>query len=306
MTTAGPPRVGGSLLRAALSAAARGWHVFPCVPGGKRPALRDNWQQLATTDPARILCWWTRMPFNIGISCGPSGLVVIDLDVAKSSQRDDEFPASGADSLAKLCKRHYQTYPDNTFAVRTPSGGTHLYFRANSYSVRNSASHLGPLIDIRAAAGYVVAPGSRVTGRAYEVTDPSRPAPLPDWIASLLGDRPAPAVAHQPPASGICRPSSYALSALREETARVAAACPGTRNDTLNRAAFSLGQLVSADLLPAAAVVTALANAADRCGLPEDEAHRTIRSGMASGIRRPRVKGRGQPHRIVSPSRDRA
>jgi hypothetical protein len=54
MTVPGRP-AGSSLLRAALGAAARGWHVFPCVPGGKRPALRDNWQQLATTDPARIL-----------------------------------------------------------------------------------------------------------------------------------------------------------------------------------------------------------------------------------------------------------
>ena len=34
---------GPVLLRSALSAAALGWHVFPCVPDGKRPALRGNW-----------------------------------------------------------------------------------------------------------------------------------------------------------------------------------------------------------------------------------------------------------------------
>ena len=33
----------------ALAAADAGWHVFPCAPGSKRPALRENWHDLATT-----------------------------------------------------------------------------------------------------------------------------------------------------------------------------------------------------------------------------------------------------------------
>jgi hypothetical protein len=277
--------------------AARGWHVFPCVPGGKRPALRDNWQQLATTDPARIFRWWTRMPFNIGISCGPSGLVVIDLDIAKPDRHSDEPPASGADSLAGLCHRHSQPYPDGTFTVNTPSEGTHLYFRATSQHVRNSAGRLGSLIDIRAAGGYVVGPGSRVAGRRYDVANADRPAPLPDWIAALLDDRPSAAADCRLPASEIRQPISYGQAALREETTRVAAAHPGNRNDTLNRAAFNLGQLVAANLLPADTVMTALANAAERCGLPGNEAHRTIRSGMVSGIRRPRSQRSAPPGR---------
>jgi hypothetical protein len=290
MTMPGRP-AGSSLLRAALSAAARGWHVFPCVPGGKRPALRDNWQQLATTDPARVLRWWTRMPFNIGISCGPSGLVVIDLDVAKAKRDGEESPATGADSLAELCKRHGQPYPDSTFTVRTP-GGTHLYFGASSEPVRNSASRLAPLIDVRAVGGYVVAPGSRVDGRAYEVTNASHPVPLPDWITRLLTDRPRPVTAaRQLAAPGTRQATAYALAALRQETARVAAARPGSRNDTLNRAAFSLGQLVAGNLLPPVTVTTALADAATRCGLPGNEAALTIRSGMMSGARHPRTEG---------------
>ena len=60
--------------------------------------------------------------------------------------------------------------------------------------------------------------------------------------------------------------TAYALAALREETRRIAIARPGTRNDTLNRAGFSLGQLVAAGLLPPAAVITALASAAGRAG----------------------------------------
>jgi hypothetical protein len=68
----------------------------------------------------------------------------------------------------------------------------------------------------------------------------------------------------------------------------VAGAAEGTRNDTLNRAAFSLGQLVAAGMLPAAAVSTALADVASSAGLPPDETRRTIRSGMTAGLRNPR------------------
>ena len=35
----------------ALDAASRGWHVFPVIPGDKRPAVRD-WEARATTDRA--------------------------------------------------------------------------------------------------------------------------------------------------------------------------------------------------------------------------------------------------------------
>ena len=79
------------------------------------------------------------------------------------------------------------------------------------------------------------------------------------------------------------------MAALHEETRLVATARPGTRNDTLNRAAFSLGQLVAAGLLPPLAVVTALSSAAQRAGLPAEEARRTIRSGMTAGARNPRA-----------------
>lgn len=88
-----------ALLRAALDAAERGWHVFPLRPGGKRPALHGEsacagtgncatghrkWEQRATTDPDRIRAAWATGPFNVGIATGPSGLVVVDLDVPKS------------------------------------------------------------------------------------------------------------------------------------------------------------------------------------------------------------------------------
>jgi hypothetical protein len=278
------------LLESALDLACRGWRVFPCACGSKRPALRGDWRFLATADPGRIRAWWAGAPYNIGISCGPSGLVVIDLDVAgEDPARQDVQAATGASTLAALCARHGQPCPPPTYTVDTPSGGTHLYYTAPRGQVQNSAGRLGRLIDVRADGGYVIGAGSQVGGRKYVVTDGRPPVPLPGWIATLTHRRPhsMPAgQAHEIP--GGSRETGYALAALREETRLVSVARPGTRNDTLNRAAFSLGQLTAAGLLPQLAVVSALASAAECAGLPSDEACRTIRSGMTAGARWPR------------------
>jgi len=283
----GGSRAGPGLLSSALAAAGLGWHVFPCAPGSKRPALTGNWQDRATTDRERISSWWARHAYNIGIACGPSGLVVIDLDIA----RPPASTTSGTVSLERLCRAHGQRYPAGTYTVDTPSGGCHLYFTAPATPVRNSTGRVGPLIDIRADGGYVIGAGSRIGDRAYAARGDFLPLtlPLPPWIARLLADSPAPpeAAPPLPPPDGP-RGRAYALAALREETNRVATARPGTRNDTLNRAAFSLGQLVAAQLLPPLPVMTALADAAACAGLPDDEARRTIRSGMAAGAKKPR------------------
>ena len=74
------------LLSAALDYAARGWHVFPLRPGQKRPALQSDWEGRATTDPDRIRGCWEHDDYNIGIACGPSGLVVVDLDTPKEPE----------------------------------------------------------------------------------------------------------------------------------------------------------------------------------------------------------------------------
>lgn len=276
-----------ALLRSAQSLAARGWLVFPCVPGGKRPALRGNWKSHATADPAQIRAWWTRAPYNIGIACGPSGLVVIDLDVCRGQCKGQT--ASGADALAALCKRHGQPDPLPTYTVDTPSGG-HLYYATRGDPVRNSAGRLGPHIDIRASGGYVVGAGSRIGGRVYSVVDDRSPAPLPWWIAALLCDVPVVAARRSPLVLNGVRGTAYAMAALREEAQLVATARHGARNDALNRAAFNLGQLAVAGLIPPLAVISALASAAERAGLPDGEAARTIMSGLSAGTRHPRAE----------------
>lgn len=130
-----------SILDAALAWAARGFRVFPVLPGDKVPPKDMRWKQEATTDPARIRAWWAQEPsYNYGVATG-AGVLVVDVDANKN----------GYASLLDL------DLPD-TLTVRTPGGGLHLYYSAPD--VQNSVDRVAPGIDVRSAGGYVVGPGS--------------------------------------------------------------------------------------------------------------------------------------------------
>lgn len=276
------------LLDAALSTAARGWHVFPCLPGRKQPALRVNWQEIATTDPARIRTWWRQAAYNIGIACGPSGLVVIDLDVpGHGDSQTMANVASGAQSLAELCIMHDEPYPSNTLVVQTPSGGYHLYYQSPQERIPNSAGKLAPLVDVRGAGGYVIAHGSRTSEGAYETIRPRTPAPLPAWIDELAR-QPDGRVIRPADPRPISDGSAYADAVLGYEVENVANATKGNRNNTLFKSARSLGQLVAGGVLNADSVRAGLAPAAETTGLERAEITRTIESGLKSGARMPR------------------
>ena len=149
----------------ALAAIARGWSIFPVLPDDKRPVITD-WENRATRRPDIIGKLWPA-DHNVGVACGPSGLVVVDLDCGKPLTSPWDAMSGivdGQDVLAVLCERHdpeWPSWPDwrSTYTVQTPSGGWHLYFKATSDEIRNSTAKLGPLIDIRAAGGYVVGAG---------------------------------------------------------------------------------------------------------------------------------------------------
>jgi hypothetical protein len=68
---------------------------------------------------------------------------------------------------------------------------------------------------------------------------------------------------------------------------------PGSRNATLNRAAFNLGQLVTDGLLDAGEVRAVLLAAALAAGNPEAKARATIESGLRGGITKPRRRRDG-------------
>lgn len=284
----GPPSTPAALV-------ARGFALFPLRAGSKVPAVARDWEHTATTSLVRLRRLTGDPGANHAIACGPSNLLVIDIDVAKpDAARAPGNPTNGLDVLRELAGD--RALP-RTFTVGTPSGGRHLYFRppAEGPELRNTVRRIGPLIDTRGVGGYVVAPGSRVDGVVYEILDDAPIAELPAWIASLLRPFEArPAVGEPLPLATALGPirarlgSAYALAALSRETARVESAAVGTRNDTLNRAAYSLGTLVGGGILDQSEVEAELTRAALAAGLDARETASTLRSGITAGLARPR------------------
>lgn len=228
---------------AAVAAAERGWHVFPCRPGDKRPAVQD-WENRACADPGRVTRYWPSDRHNIGIACGPSRLVVLDLDAhGELPEEWRQVPGvnDGKDVLAIICEWAGMDWPQ-TYTAATPSNGWHLYFRAPEDSaIRNSASLIGPQVDVRAAGGYVVAAGSTVGGKAYEVLHDLELVPLPAWIARLLEPH-----REQDSAGGQFVPSGQPGRRLDGLVRTVADGKPNNRTGPLVWAAFRLADMIAA------------------------------------------------------------
>jgi hypothetical protein len=183
-----------SALEHALAYAARGWRVAP-IPRGKKHPGRDDWQLIATTDPATITAWWTQPgawrdrddPSTYGVCIvtgAESGVFAVDIDPDHD----------GDDSLRALEARH-GALPDTVEAV-TGGGGRHLLFRwPDAGEVRGSASGaLGVGIDVRGVGGQIVAAPTihPDTGVAYawelehDPLDAYPVAEAPGWLLEEL------------------------------------------------------------------------------------------------------------------------
>lgn len=140
-----------ALGRSALALAASGIPVFPCVAGGKRPAVAGGFHAAsAEADLARR--WWTAMPTaNIGMPTGAaSGLVVVDVDVH-----------GAVDGYEALERARREGLVDGwVAAVETPSGGLHLYFPARGNEHQGSWQSARAGIDFRGDGGYIIVPPS--------------------------------------------------------------------------------------------------------------------------------------------------
>lgn len=91
-----------------------------------------------------------------------------------------------------------------------------------------------------------------------------------------------------PPGPGDPQAARYAAAALERETWIAGAAAEGVRNDTLNKSAFRVGQLVGHGWLAEHDAFDALVDAGCLAGLSYAESARTVASGLDAGMRAPR------------------
>ncbi len=264
--------------------------VFPVEPRGKRPigSLVPHWKDDATLDEDKVRFWGRDVPdANVAVVTGAS-LDALDID--------------GLEGMAAT--NAALPWPDNEPWDDTPTGidgptvctgtGWHVYVAPTGLG--NRAGWL-PHCDWRGAGGYVIAAGSvHPSGARYEYFPnwgPEREIrPAPAWVLELL-KKPASSII---PNRQACEPPNrtraYAQRALESEVGRVVMAPEGQRNDTLNRAAHALGQLVAAKVLDLGIVIQTLEDAGMRTGLSFDEVRATIRSGLRAGMSNPRKLSR--------------
>lgn len=311
-------------LSVALAYAARGWPVFPCSPRNKAPLLPADKDaagkripgsggcRKATLDPSQIRAWWSKWPSAmIGVAMGGNGLFVLDFDPRIDAETGEEWTL---DRLKAELEEQIGGALPASLAVRTPSGGVHVYFAqpAAGEPIRNRGN-LPRHVDVRGEGGYVIAPPSCMEdGRRYRWLRDDAEAPIADAPASLITilqtRKGASAPAGKPKGKGVGAANDsarrYALSALDGECRAIQTAPSGERQDALNRGAFAIAQLVAAGALAEPMARSAILAAAMANPGQDDprQIEATIDSGWAAGMGVPRdLSEVGQ--RAASPTR---
>lgn len=236
---------------------------------GKTPAT-DGWRTRGPVDEATVRGWF-ECGFNLALLTGVnSRVIVVDDDRIKHDLPPFQAPPTG-------------------LRVRSATGSVHYYYRSPTMDCPGNSSKrwegILPYVDVRGEGGYVLVPPS------------IHPVARKPWAFESIGEPtpwPFKPVAEPERASTVttyhAAPNDrYAATALAREVHKVRTAGEGTRNDTLNTAAFSLGQLIPSGAFTVAQVQSELASAAAMCGLPETEATKTISSGMRAGMAKPRA-----------------
>jgi P4 family phage/plasmid primase-like protien len=281
-------------LEYALLYVSRGWPVLPvfgvhndgacrcgradCSSPGKHPLARlvPHGLKDATIDADTIRSWWYQEPeANVAIATG-GGLAVIDVDA------EDGFEELEA---------RFGDFPP-TLESTTGSGGRHLLYATEGKLRSKNGFHRG--VDLKADGGYVIVPPSRhASGRCYAWDTPdelpsTELAALPAWVIAYR-DRDKRAKPGPQPAVVGGAVTAYGAKALENAVRKVAGAEEGTRNETLNHAAFGLGCLIAGGELPISEVRAALKDAAREAGLSDREATGTISSGLQAGQLNPKT-----------------
>jgi hypothetical protein len=275
-----------TLLEAALEYAIKALPVFPCLPRGKDPVCRRGFYD-ATTNPATIRRYWRVADRNIGIPTGAvSGFWILDID-------------PGGDEHIRRLQAENGALPE-TRIVRTGRGGLHRWFKYTG-PIQCSIGRVALHIDVRGDGGYVIVPPSiHENGCRYEwLTDPDAELAIaPDWLVALTRKKPTIAKRARVQISRSGTSGAYGTAALNGEIAALAATLPGSRNHALNRAAFTLFQLVAGGELNAGVVEDRLLRACQDNGLVKDDGlpsvKKTIKSGKDAGLQYPRSRS-GRP-----------
>jgi len=303
----------------------------PCIADG----AWCHGVRAATTNPHRITAWWRRAPHTVaGIAAGPSGLVLIDIDTHGEPLPDDHATAllpgidlrtelcgeaawrnraafrTGRDSLMLLAHLRGQRNPwpadvaHQPLVVTTPSGGTHLWYRAPEgvalhQALASTRRALAWKVDVKAGWSYGIAPGATATAGTYTITAgaPATVGRMPDWLTREVVRVAGPEYHNTPPPSarpaavaavGADRGTRYLLAVLDrgDKQLRKLRGADGHKR-RLAALAYQAGGLIHLTQLTEHDVIDRLTDTGTASGLPASKAEDIARSSLANGQRRP-------------------
>lgn len=131
----------------------------PCGRPGKHPRTKHGYKD-ASRDHTVIKSWWTRDSHsNVGVACGLSGLIVIDVD-----------PRNGGDwGLVELEKEKGEL--PKTLTSLTGGGGQHYIYKVPDGVERVKSRILKQGVELKSDGGYIVAPPSNHASGGHYVWD---------------------------------------------------------------------------------------------------------------------------------------
>ena len=250
-----------------------------CARGGAASSTdSQTWSDFGTALAAA-----TKSPTLVGVGYvldASVGIVGIDLDdvMDPTTQRWLPWAQELVDTL-------------NTYTERTPSGeGLHLFVRATLPTNWRKQQKVaaGGSIECYTQGRYFT-----VTGDAVTACDDVRELDEGGHrlLARYLQRSPRTTTGGRQ-VSVVQRgqgDTAYGMVALDNECRALRSATEGSRNNTLNEAAFKLGTLVAGGELQEATARWALNDAAHACGLDVAEVMGTLESGLLAGMESPRT-----------------
>ena len=240
-----------------------GFSIFPLHPNGKTPLVPWKPYQLVKPDWPQIEQWLERYPdANIGIVTGAiSGIVAVDFDSQEAFETAQRKGLLGNALINQTGRGYHAIFPYPDTPIQTTTG-------------------ILPNVDVRGDGGYIVSPPSiHPDGHVYrwldgdlDLTKVQMPAKMHDLLTGKSQHVSQPS------------PSLIIPAPLQRQCDLVANAPQGSRNDQLNKSAYSVAQMIGGGLMDQHLATGELTISALQAGLPPAEILATITSALNAGL----------------------
>ena len=257
------------------------YKIFPVEigPDGRKKPILNDWATKSSNDPEIIKQWqefYGKRIVGWGLPTGKiNGIWALDIDCKDGVSGYETLKSMG---ISELPQTSWQ---------QSPSGGMHLFFKADNPSVKYPTSVNRELkLDTRGDGGFVwyYSPNFNIP-----IID------APDWVWNITNKRPKDSTPAPVTGNIIQLDPQIAMTTFNNSIEAILNAGQGERNHTLNTHAYVIGKLVANGAVSHQYAYEKLTEAALKIGLEKRETHITIMSGLGSGEQKPTTIDFGNP-----------